>query len=294
VRKNQLLLETPLIEINSFLLKREDLNPSGSVKDRAVIKQLAWAKKNGYSQVAISSSGNAGISVAYWAPQFSSQATIFVSPKINPAKLKKINNLKAEIKVTSRPISDCVKFCFDKRVLNLRQSRDPRAIRGFSELGEDLAKQLLAAGKKQAALFFPVSSGATLCGTTKGVLKTGLPTTPFIVQPASHPILARTWDSQFSPEKKHLTDALVARVLPLKKEIMLLIKQTGGGGLVIQNKKILKWHRWLTKRGVSVALEGALALAGVEKARKLGLISPKLPAVCLLTGKLYSNEKSSN
>jgi len=280
--------------MDSFLLKREDLNPSGSIKDRAVVKQLTWAKKNGYSQVAISSSGNAGISVAYWAPRFSLQATIFVSPKINPAKLKKINNLKAKIKITPRPISGCVKFCFGNQILNLRQSKDPRAIKGFSELGKELAKQLLAVGKEKAAVFFPVSSGATLCGVTKGVLETELPITPFIVQPASHPILAKIWDSQFFPEKEHLTDALIARALPLRKKIMLLIKQTGGGGLVIQNKKILKWHRWLTKRGVNIALEGALTLAGAEKARKLGLISPKLPTVCLLTGKLYPNEKSNN
>ncbi len=112
---------------------------------------------------------------------------------------------------------------------------------------------------------------------------------PFVVQPASHPVLAKNWDSRFVPERKHLTDALVANVIPYREEIIRLVKQRGGGGVVVQNRDIIKWHRWLSGQGIVTSLEGALTLAGAERARQLNLISPKAKVICLLTGYFYGN-----
>lgn len=282
---------TPLIKIDSFLLKREDLNPSGSVKDRATVVQLAWAKNNGFSRVAISSSGNAGISVAYWARRFSLGVSVFVSPKINPLKLRRLSQFEIKIITTLKPISDCIKFCQKEKAYNLRQSKDPRAIEGFAALGRELAQQL----KKEnpEAIFFPVSSGATFRGVMRGLLPSGLSLAPFIVQPASHPVLAKRWDPQFIPEQEHLAEALVAKVIPCREEIVKLVEEGGGGGMVVQNQRILKWHQWLSGKGLITSLEGALSLAGVEKAREERRISPKATVICLLTGRLYSGEPAN-
>jgi len=287
VEKNQLLLPTPLIKKDGIWLKREDKNPSGSVKDRAIVFQLAKAKKRGFRRVAISSSGNAAISLAFWAKKYKLKGTVFVSPHINPLKLKRLKNEKIEVKITPRPISECVKFCHKEGALNLRQSKDPQARRGFAQLGKELAKQLKERGIEKVAVFFPVSSGTTLLGTTEGLLKEGIKVFPFLVQPASHPPLASLWDNDFFPERKHLPDALVAKVFPLKEQIIKIIENNQGRGVVVQNKDIIWGDRWLKEGGICVSYEGGLVLGGIKKARKKGWISEKQPVVGLLTGKAY-------
>ena len=56
---------------------------------------------------------------------------------------------------------------------------------------------------------------------------------------------------------------------------------------MVQNKDIVKWSAWLEKQGVSTSYEGALSLAGVERAKKLNLIKKGEKAICLLTGRKY-------
>ncbi|MCX6726271.1 MAG: pyridoxal-phosphate dependent enzyme, partial [Candidatus Shapirobacteria bacterium] len=74
---------TPLENIDGIYFKREDFNPSGSVKDRWL--SLKIAPNQSY---VISSSGNAAISAQHFSPN----VTVFVSPKTNPHKLKLIKN----------------------------------------------------------------------------------------------------------------------------------------------------------------------------------------------------------
>ncbi len=285
--KSQLLPITPLLEKENFYLKREDLNPSGSVKDRAVVAQLAWAKKEGYQEVAASSSGNFGLSLGYWTRYFNLRVVVFVSPKTNKNKIFQLQKYSLDLKISKKPISDCFRYCKKTGALNLRQSKDPQAIVGFFGLGEEVADQVKKGGLTPKSIFFPVSSGTTLLGVVKGMEEKGLDLAPFLVQPASHPLLGKIWDQDFRGEKEKLVDALVAKVIPQRFEILRLIKKYRGGGVVVQNKDILKWSAWLEKQGVSTSYEGALSLAGVEKAKKLNLIKKGEKAICLLTGRKY-------
>ncbi len=285
--KSQLLPKTLLLEVDSFYLKREDLNPSGSVKDRAVVVQLTWARKNGYKQVAASTSGNFGLSLGYWAKHFGLKVMVFISPQTNPNKVKKLKSLSLELKVSKKPISDCFLYCKKTGALNVRQSKDPRALVGFSDLGKEIGKQIKESNLETKSIFFPVSSGTTLLGVAQGLVKEGISLAPFVVQPANHPVLAKTWDQKYQPEERIVADALVAKVLPKKTEILRLIKNQKGGGVVVQNESILSWADWLNDRGISTSYEGALGLAGVEKAKKLGLIKDGDKPICLLTGRKY-------
>lgn len=276
-----------MLEIGSFYLKREDLNPSGSVKDRAVVAQMAWAKENGYKEAAASSSGNFGVSLGFWAKHFDLKVIVFVSPQANPNKIKRLKELPLRLKISKKPISDCFRYCQETGALNLRQSKDPRAIIGLASLGGEIASQVQKEGIEPESVFFPVSSGATLLGVAQGLIEKGLKLAPFAVQPASHPVLGKIWDQDFKAEEEKLADALVAKVIPQKAAILRLIKKYQGGGVVVQNQAILKWSAWLKKRGISTSSEGALTLAGVEKAKKLNLIGSQEKVICMLTGKKY-------
>lgn len=289
MNKIQPLQETPIVKIGNIYFKREDLNPTGSVKDRAVICQLEKAKKLKFKRVAISSSGNAGISTAHWANVLGLKATIFISPHTNLRKIEKLKSLDSKIEVTPKPIRDCFRYCKKENSYNMRQSLDLAAIEGFSLLGKEIRKQIASGEiKKPQAIFFPVSSGTTLLGVSRGLAD--LDISLFIVQPANHCPLANIFDQKYQPEDKTIADALVAKIIPRKKDILNMVKKSSGGGVVVSNKKILSADKFLKNNGIQTSYEGALALAGIWKARKEGIIGKNKNTMCLLTGKWYQRQ----
>ncbi len=278
MRANNELLETPIIKIENILFKREDLNPSGSIKDRGVLNQLNWLKKNKIRKAAISSSGNAAISAVYWGKKMNIEVTVFIVPHTNKSKVSRLAKLKAKIIKTQRPIRDCHQFCKRYLVYNLRQSRDEKAREGFTSLGKEIHQQL---GIPES-IFFPVSSGTTLLGVAD-FFKKKLPKL-FLVQSAGHCPLASQFDKNFHPEKENITDALVAKYIPKKEEILKIVRQSRGTGIAVQKKAIIKAHNWLKSKGILTSYEGALALAGFWKIKDL--FNMKNPLI-LLTGKYY-------
>jgi len=89
--------KTPLVKIDNLYLKREDLNLTGSAKDRAIVFQIENLKKQGFNQAVISSTGNAAISAAYFCQKANIKLTVFLSPDVNLHKLEIIKKYFPEI-----------------------------------------------------------------------------------------------------------------------------------------------------------------------------------------------------
>jgi threonine synthase len=274
---------TPHQQIAHLIFKQEYLLPSGSVKDRGISYQLAQIHRRGITRVVISSSGNAAISAAYYCKKYHLDLAVFVSPKINPSKLNHLKDFPVTIKITPRPISSAFRFSQSHHARLLRPSKDPDGPIGYQSLGKELAPL------KPAAIFFPVSSGTTLSGTFDGYRQNSdkLPQFHLVQTPACHP-LAQKFDHNFTSAKSSLADALVAKSVPRKSQILNIINQTHGWGWVVSNHQIRKANRWLTQHHLICSFEGAATLAAVWKAQKNGRSWPE-PVVCLLTGKKYDN-----
>ncbi len=270
---------TPLTFRKGLYFKREDLNPSGSVKDRAMVFQL----KNlpaGTKEVVISSSGNAGISAAYWGKQLELKVTVFVSPRLSSGKRKELLFLGANVIESSRALSDSLRFARERQLAHLRQSTSQPARRGFRRLGQEIYQQLADV----EAIFFPVSSGTTLLGVADfWRQKRGKPRF-FLVQPAAHCPLARHFVKiNEHHEQNVLTTALVAKYIPRKQEILKLIGDYGNG-VVVSNKEIYQAWRWLEAQDLKTSFEGAAALAAAWQIKATDTFRK---AVCLLTGRYY-------
>jgi len=106
---------TPLQAHQDFYLKREDSNPTGSIKDRSLSPQIDHLIAANFHSAVISSTGNAAISAQYYCAINRLPLTVFVSPKIHPAKLKLINHPQ----ISSRPVSAAFKFAKLHRSYNL-------------------------------------------------------------------------------------------------------------------------------------------------------------------------------
>lgn len=261
---------TPLTKFDNIYLKREDLNPTGSAKDRALPLQIENLIKNNYSSAVISSTGNAAISASFYCQQAKIPLTVFVSPNINKNKLSKI---KADIVETLKPISDAIKYSKNTHSYLLRQSTDINAQIGYGEITKEILSEL----PQITSIFIPVGSGTTLLGIGK-LLPNNVKI--FAVQPASNPTICSVFKPNYTLEHESLTDALSVKYLPLKKEIIKTIKSHHGDGLVVKNQEVVEAYNYI--KHFSVSPESALCLAGYHQIKNTVDIG-KFPVI-LFTG----------
>ena len=236
---------TPLEKFGEVYLKREDMNLTGSAKDRAIKLQVENLLKLGFTQAVISSSGNAAISAQYFCNLKNIKLTIFVAPQTDPSKLKLLKNFI----LSPQPNSDAFKFAKDNHAYNLRQSTDPVARLCYQLIATEILEQY----PQVSSIFIPVGSGATLLGISEKlppVVKI------FAVQPASHCPIAGNFDHNFIPETDTATDALSVKMLPLKQSVI----STCYSGVVVQNADVLA-------QNLTTSAEGNLAYAGYLKAK---------------------------
>jgi len=254
------MANTPLIKSENIYLKREDLNITGSAKDRAIVFQIENLKKQGFKSAVISSTGNAAISALHFCKLNNIDLTVFLSQKINQKKLEEIKKLTKNIKFSLKPISDAFKFSQKNNAYYLRQSTDPSALIGYQEIGKELIQEL----PQITSIFIPVGSGTTLLGISQTL-------TPSVKIYA------------IKPENTILTDALTVKYQPLKNKIISAVKNSKGSDLIVQNEDILEAQKELESKQIKTSSEGAMAFAGLKKAIENQLEIGSYPVV-LLTG----------
>lgn len=270
------MANTPLIKLENIYFKREDLNETGSAKDRAMVFQIENLKKQAFSKAVISSTGNAAISASYFCSLNNIELTVFLSPKVNQNKLSLIKKYPCQIVFSDKPISDAIKFAKKNNNYLLRQSTDPSALIGYQEIGKELTKEI----PQITSIFIPVGSGSTLLGISQALNPS---IKIFAIQPASNCPLSQYFDKDYQTETENITDAISVKYLPLKSQIISTIKDSQGTGLIVQNKNILESQKELESNQIKTSLEGAMAFAGLKKAIDSKLEIGNYPVV-LLTG----------
>ncbi len=268
------MIITPLLKINNIYLKREDQNPTGSAKDRALSVQIRKLEEKGIKDAVISSTGNAAISAQYYCKQAKIKLTIFVSPQINKEKCRLLSG--STLIFDPNPIKAAFQFAKKNNLPYLRQSTDPNAILGYQQIGRELLDQL----PTLSSIFIPTASGSTLLGISQT-----LPSTVkiFAIQPANYHPIASYFDQNFTTEPDSITDALSVKLLPLKHQVIAAINHSHGSALIVQNQDIITAQEFLQNHQIITSNEGALALAGYNKANLLQYDIGNSPVI-LLTG----------
>lgn len=270
------MTNTPLVKLENIYLKREDQNPTGSAKDRAIPLQIEKLKRLGFKHAVISSTGNAAISAANFCYENKIDLAIFLSPKISPTKLSLLKKYNSEVIISNKPISDAIKFSKAHQSYLLRQSTDPIALVGYQQISQELIGQL----PQTTSIFIPIGSGTTLLGISQ---KLPPSVKVFGVQSVANCPVTKLFDNSFNPETRLITDALSAKFIPQKNQIINAIKQSNGSAFTIQNEAIISADTYLKNQGIETSLEGSLAFAGYQKAIKNNFDIGEFPVI-LLTG----------
>jgi threonine synthase len=122
------------VGVNSLFIKREDLNPTGSQKDRCAAFQTSWALQNGIKIVTISSSGNAAISTAAYCARAGIHLIANVSKNTEPQKISRMRDFGATVVISGDPIKFARYLEKVYGIVNLRPSTNPIATEGYKSI----------------------------------------------------------------------------------------------------------------------------------------------------------------
>jgi threonine synthase len=260
----------------SLSLKREDLNPSGSHKDRGVLYQVAHHHRPGtQTTFVLSSSGNAAVAASAACGVSGDRLIAFVAPGTASSKRRKLAAGGAVVVETLKPINFARYAARVFGLVDLRGTRDPIASVGYRSLAGELADRTVD------TVFTFSSSGISLRGMDDGFAGLGLAPALWSVQAGACVGIVKQTAPQTPMEPGCPAGRLGIRNPPDAPALAARLRETGGGAVAVETPAILRWRQRLATVGVETSAEGCAVLAGVEA------VAPKLEdahVAAVLTG----------
>jgi len=170
---------TPLLNIENILVKQEQLNPSGSIKDRIakyIVEKAERTKqlKPGYTIVE-ATSGNTGIAFSFVAAATGYKMHVVMPKGMSPERQKIMRSYGAHVELVHRL---CVKCAVEKAKKIAKQPKHyaPHQFENEWNVEENervLGREILTQTKnvKIDAIVAGIGTGGTLIGTAKAIKK---------------------------------------------------------------------------------------------------------------------------
>lgn len=287
---------TPLVTVDwpggGFLAKLEYLNPTGSYKDRGTVMLVNHLLGQGVTEVVEDSSGNAGASLGMYAGATGIHARIFV-PASAPEGKKRLIALNAELVEVPGPRSAPTEACHEaaRETVYASHAWSPFFVAGQMTAAWEVWEQL--GRRAPEAIVCPVGHGGLFLGFARGFaalwdagLIERMPAMIAVQSAACDPVV-RAWETgreEAEPATQNATvaDGIVVTRPTRGREILSVIRASGGAALRVDDEAILRARDMLTKRGLLVEPTSAVPVAALERVR--AQVSDEAEIVVALTG----------
>lgn len=286
---------TPLITLNiegrSIHFKCEQLNPTGSFKDRGTAVLVSALSAAGETEVVDDSSGNAGASLAAYAAFAGIKARIFLPAYASGPKRRQIEAYGAEVVPVMGPRSAATRAAFDeveKGVVYASHAYHPHGLAGMATIAFEMVEQLdIAPG----TVLMPVGQGSLMLGLELGfraLVKSGamqrMPQLMGVQARACAPIWQKHRHGSSGPHRVREGETLaegIRIVHPLRLgRVLEAVEHSGGEIVAVEEGAILDGFQQLARRGLYVEPTSAVVWPALKecwhKARD--------PLVLILTG----------
>lgn len=270
--------KTPLKKFKTgILLKLETTNPTKTFKDRGSAIEISKAVELGIKQVCCASTGNMGLSIAYYAKKKGIRCTIFISSGANPMKMAKIARQGARIvKVNgdfNTALNGAEKFARKSGAFVCGDYHFRKE--GQKTVGFEIVEQLKYSVPDY--IFMPVGNGTLFSGVYKGLnefkmagIIKKLPKLVAVQSERCDPIV-KAYDTDKPVHKTKAdteADAIAVGYPTFGFETLDAIKKTRGYAIGVAEKEIEDAVRLLEKSKVYCELGGGTGYAGLLKAYK--------------------------
>jgi threonine synthase len=288
---------TPLTKFsNNLCFKLENLNPTGSFKDRGsttLISAVHRLIRRAGGCISEDSSGNAGASMAAYAARAGLRAKIFVPETVSGPKFSQIRFYGAEVAKIAGSRSKVAEEAqeAEKGKQYVGHILHPLFRDGMRTLAYEIAEQF--DWRAPQRVYLPASAGTLLLGIIGGfnhLLKSNvIDTMPKIVACQTDqvsPLYHRFKNLKYSPPRKitSIADALVSTNPPLLTLMVKQLKAANGDVAMVGEKETYQAFVELAHKGFFVEPSSAVAYAAYKKQIKKKEASRNDVTVIILTG----------
>ncbi len=273
--------------------KMENLNPTGSFKDRETVVAINVAKAQKIKKVGVISSGNAALSVACYAKKAKLKCVCFVPKKVSKRKLKLIESFGAKVVKKAGFFEDVYKNVIDneKNIYHLSAGQNCFRDLGSQEISFEIFEKF---GKDNMPdkIVVPAGNGCLLYSIYRGfeVLKKDnkikkIPQMIGVQMKNASPIKKALEKKELYCELKNIKDSIAEGIVALESycspKAILALKKTKGFVVEVTDNEIKKWDKIIQKKE-SIFLEPT-AVTVFPAVKKLKLKKGE-KVVLILTG----------
>ncbi len=285
--------------LNQLWVKDDGRQPTASFKDRASAVAVVKAKEKGVSVITTASTGNAAAALSGLCASVGQANVIFVPATAPQAKIAQLLAFGSTVMLVQGTYDDAFELCLKAEKeygwYNRNTGYNPYMSEGKKTAAFEICEQL--GWQAPDAIFVSVGDGCIIGGLHKGLkdLKTlgWIDRMPRLigVQAEGSNYLTEAWEKGEDvltkpPIAAHtLADSISAGLPRDRVKAMAAVRETQGAYLSVPDEEILEAIPALA-RGCGVFAEpaGAAAYAGLAKAVRTGLVSPRDRLVVLNTG----------
>jgi len=153
--------------------KLEIYNPTGSHKDRESEEIIRYALANDHRRLAIASTGNAAISLAFYSYVYALECHVFISKGIEPERLAHIQAYHPILHMIDgnyeKAVTGCHEYSQSEGCLNCNPGVRHEKVIGDSRIGFELGHEL-----KMDYVACPTNNGTLIAGIWTGLRESGL------------------------------------------------------------------------------------------------------------------------
>jgi len=269
---------TPLVPVNikgkPFWCKMENLNPSGSFKDRATAVLTSALRGRGIDKVVEDSSGNAGGSLALYSSAFGIDCRVYIPSDTSGPKRQQIETCGAEVIQVDGPRKNAHQAVLEAvRTEGLPYASHaalPFGLAGIATIAFEILEDL---GEMPGTVFCPVGHGSLFAGIIMGfdaLVRAGVAANrPRMigVQPEACAPVAATWKGlPFSGSQgRSLAEGTMVEKPARMADIMRNLDKSVDQIVTVDESEISEAHLSLIRAGMYVEPTSAMVLAASSK-----------------------------
>lgn len=288
----------PDLGLPELYFKLENLNPTGSYKDRFAAVLVSEMNMRGQKICIATSSGNTGAALSAYCAAAGIRCVIVAVDGAPAQKIQQMQLYGAEVVMVKDFGKDpqTTTFVFDQLEtlchlhglpLPISAYRYcPSAMKGVETIAAEIAEVLPTGGQ----IFAPAGGGGLTLAVCRGAEQSGGGFTVHCVQPEGNDTIVsalRSGKASAVPVNASTTAVSglqVASVLD-GDSVIEGCRRSGGNGYKVSDEQVFGWQRAMAqKEGIFCEPAGAVALAGLENALRQNELDRGRPVVCLVTG----------
>jgi len=288
---------TPLVTFATpdgpVTLKHDGLLPTGSFKDRGAATLVAWLAAHDVERVVVDSSGNAGAAMAAYCARAGIACEVLVPADASAAKLAQAEACGATVVRVSgsraAATDRALERAADGDAVYASHKWSPAFLVGTATLAYELWEQ--GGGTLPDAIVLPVGAGTLALGLAAGIealLRAGrverAPRLLGVQSTGCAPVAAAFGRALPGGEPSVLAEGIQIVAPPRLGQLVAALARSGGGCLAVGDAEIRDAAARLAHAGILVEPTSAVALAGLTRARREGLVSDAEHVAVVLTG----------